>query len=230
MADEEVTTTDNQIVETPVDDSQEDRIFTKEEYQNLQRKLSAKDVSEKNLKRQLAELQFKSSGSDSRWEATMAAMVDALGSSSLIDTSSLNNVMQQTHAQKQNDEYISKAMGELSDIIGDDNFNTDEKYTRSRDLWYSGRVTEALADARQANSPSTQIDVEQLTRQIRSDIMKDLGRVDTGESTTTSSNRNASSEALSNIDTSRMTVKQLNEHKNALYEALHKETGVNYKR
>ena len=231
MADDETTISANTEAVETVDDSQEPQVFTKEEYQNLQRKLSAKDVSEKMLKRQLAELNSNTRGSDQRYEQSLEAIVEALKDNSMgIDTDRLSRVVDNTKASRANTEYVSKALGELQDIIGDDNFNTEEKYQKARGLWQGCRITEALAESRQVNSPDTQIDTVELARKIRSDIMKELGRVDTGDSTTSTSTKGSSAEALGKIDTSRMTVNQLTEHKNALYGAMNKENGIEYRR
>jgi hypothetical protein len=75
------------------------------------------------------------------------------------------------------------------------------------------------------NTPETQsLDIEELTRTIKAGIMKDLGRVDTGGSTSATPRGGASSEVLSQVNTKGMSPKQLQEHGSALRLAMSKET------
>ena len=213
--------------ETTDAESAEPQYVTSEEYKKLQRVVSSKDKSERQLRKQVAEMSAMTANEGSRWESTLNAVVGALETGSFEQArQSLNKAT----GERQNQQYYAKALGELAEIVGgDEDFNTDDKYKTAKDLWYSNRVTEALAEAKRANAPETQgIDVEELTRTIRAGIMKDLGRVDTGGSTAASPRGGASSEALSQVDTRKMNPKQLQVHKEALLAAMSKETGAKF--
>lgn len=230
MADEEAVASapDNApVAETENAEPAEPQYVTADEYKKLQRVVSSKDKSERQLRKQVAELSAMSAGDSTRWETTLNAVVGALETGSFEQA---KQSLSKATDDRQNQQYYAKALGELAEIVGgEEDFNTDEKYKTAKELWYGNRVTEALAEAKRANAPETQaFDVDEITRNIRAEIMKDLGRVDTGTSTAASPRGGASSEALSKVNLKTMNPKQLQAHKEALLSAMSKETGVKY--
>lgn len=227
MADEEIQA-NTEVVETPA----EVQYVSMDEYKNLQRKLSQKDKTEREIRKQLAEFTTRAASEGRRFDDTLQAVVDALSGNDLLDVTKAKAALQQAQANRQSNEYAARLMGRLAEVVGDEDFNTDAKYTSAREMWNNGRYEEAIAESQRVNAPaesSEQFDKEEFARQIRSDIMKELGRVDTGSTTSTSS-ANSSVNELSQIDTRRMTPAQLKEHQAKLWDAMEKEQGVKYKR
>jgi hypothetical protein len=225
MADEEVTIApDNaEVAETENAETAAPQYVDREEYKKLQRVVSAKDKSERQLRKQVTELNAMSAGEGARWETTLNAVVSALENGSFDQA---KQSLTKATGERQNQQVYAKALGELAEIVGgEENFNDDEKYKVAKELWYNNRVNEALVEARRVNTPETQsLDIEELTRTIKAGIMKDLGRVDTGGSTSATPRGGASSEVLSQVNTKGMSPKQLQEHGSALRLAMSKET------
>ena len=222
MADTE--TTEVATTETSTTEGNEEAAtyVSMDEYKNQQRKLSQKDKSEREVRKQLAEFTARSSADSERTDATVAALVEALSSNELLDVSKAKSALKASQAQKQSDDYNAKIMGRLAEELNGDNFNTDEKYAQAREIWNAGRVDEAIAAVHAVNNPSeTQesVDLEEFARKIKSEVMKELGRVDTGGSTATTTNTKSLDE-LTAVNIKRMTPAQLKEHQDALWKAM----------
>ena len=232
MADEKETQTADNTEKVETTEEKEVQYVSMEEYKKLQQVVSKKDKNEREVRKQLAEFTTKANSEGKRVDEMIAAVVDALGSNELLDVSKAKAAVQQSQAKAPNNEYVAKAMGRLAEVLNGDEFETDPRYAQAKEMWYGGRVEDAIAAAKLVNTPSettagfSEDDRAELAREIRAGIMKDLGRVDTGSSTTTTTKETKSLDELTGTDTSRMNLTQLKEHSAKIWEA----SGIKTKR
>ncbi len=228
---EEETQSDNAEANT---EEKQVEYVTMEEHKNLQRKLSAKDKSEKEVRKQLAEFTTRVMSDNTRNDKTMSDLVEAMSSNDLLDMTKAKAVLAQAATSKQSSDYVAKAMGRLAEQLNGEDFNSEEKFSSAREMWQGGRVEEAIAEVTRINNPTENqaeaLDVEELTRTIKAGIMKDLGRVPTGSSTVTTTKETKSLDELTGTNTSKMNLAQLKEHKAAIWDAADVAQGIKHKR
>lgn len=187
--------------------SESPRTVPFEQYQSQQRATSKWQKRARDAAQQLASLETEYQGGMARMEERLDALMRAFGESFEDRKPAIEETLVKVSKQREETTTVARQRGELNALLTEAEVEwDDDRLAEVRPLWDAGRRSEAVEKARAALMPAmSETKMSELVEAKVQERLKELGRVDTGGTSTPAPRRGVSRQSLTQVNPARGT-------------------------